>query len=206
MSKMNLAFAFSICCWCVFAGYTNNALAGGDSACSLPAGQYVFLGEDPAGAPQKTFRIDSNGAVHWHTSTGSTGETSMEQAGKPGENWISNKYPVIKWKGRMVQGGIRAVAELTTSFEYDTVKYQISLGKPRNSPFWHKNGIEGIFDAAAAQGLTVEFLDKDGFKLWEFRIPGKVLNLDKHQEVIEGRATAQMPEHLYSKTYDWRVR
>ncbi len=174
---------------------------------ALPEGQYLSPGTSQWKSSQNGFSINRSSPIRWIASNEAQSEinsTGTKDAGNENVNWQSHNYPVIKWKSRRVQGTLRAGAELITSYEYGMLKYQIILGKLKESSFLGLGTIERIYRAAATQGLVVSLLDKDGFMLAEFRIPGNVLLLD--EDIIEGRSATPLPEEFYSKVRDWRIR
>lgn len=173
----------------------------------VPEGQYLSPEAAPGKSSQKGFSLNSSSPIGWIASSEGASEingTGTQDAGNENINWQSHNYPVIKWKSRRVQGTLRAGAELITSCEYGMLKYQIILGKLKESSFLGLTTIEKIYRAAATQGLVVSLLDKDGFMLAEFRIPGNVLLLD--EDIIEGRSATPLPEEFYSRVRDWRIR
>lgn len=190
---------------CIIFAVCNSTFAQEQFSSTLPEGHYVYLGPIPGKLPQRPFTIDSTGAVHWDSVPESVVKAD-EPPSKPGENsdlnWESREYPVIKWKPVLVEGSFKAAARLTTTFEYGMVKYQILLGNQKGS--FLRGGAEGLYKSAAAQGLAVELLDKNGFKLGEFRIPGNALHLIENR--VQGRGTAVVLEELYSRAYGVNIR
>jgi len=165
----------------------------------LPPGQYQYLGRTGDSIP-KRFSVTPDGAIHWeeadsaHTA-GSSQKTSVEAA----EQY---DYPLVKWKGKRLQGSAKAIGWLTTTFDRGYLKYQLTLEVEGGLI---KSG-EGVIKAAIKSGLTVQLLDTNGFRLVDFVIPGYLIHETSKESVAEARGEIPIPEPLYQQARNITIR
>lgn len=168
------------------------------SRSDLPEGHYEFLGRIPGRLPPKRFVIESDGSITW----GESAETNGKSASAPATGAEKYEYPFIKWKGKRLLGSAKASGFLTTTYEAGLLKYQIQVQLDTG---WLKSA-GGVEKAMRRQGLTVELLDADGFKITEFVIPGNVLHEVQDESVMQGKGAVQFPEDLYRRAKDISIR
>lgn len=209
-------FSIALNCW---------AQPGAD----LPEGYYLYLGKDINDSVNKRLKITADGHIHWIPAE--TAEQDKEESGlfsrfrkktnggisQPEPNGqvskssgtnpdgsdlidsfiVENRYPFIKWRTVPVSGTYSddSVCQLTTTMEKmgviytERMKVSIVLAKlPRFPNF-----------------VQVHFLDKDGFKIFQFAIRGDCFHQIPGNDAIEAKETINCDENIYRKTKQYAV-
>lgn len=192
----------------VLAGYQSfvplSATAESDSKPDLPAGQYVYLGEDGSEKP-KNFKIKSNGEIVWQGSERSDGESKAngkslipklfgkKNASDEMSYIESFNYPVIKWKPVEVMG-----------LENGVVKLNTTLDKNGRSPDQLRFTLEAQLPYVQ-NNLLIKLMDKDGFKVYQFVVPARLLSPVGKDGRYEAQDTVRCDEQVYRQVRSYSV-
>lgn len=203
--------------------------AKAQSGTDLPEGYYLYLGKDEKDSLNKRLKITADGQIHWmsvdgvgmdkeegglfsrfkrksisangqaeQTGQGSVSAGSKSDGADSTDSYIAeNRYPFIKWRTVPVSGSFseESACQLTTTMEKigviytERMKVSIVIAKLPRFP----------------NAVQVHFLDKDGFKIFQFAIRGDCFHHIPGNDAIEAKETISCDENIYRKVKQYAV-
>ena len=197
-----------------------------DDQGSLPPGFYIFLGMQPGRSAPRAFTLNSAGNVVWQDTSRLPDDKPLsfdQPAAKPaprkaGINTLTNTqfeeyaYPIIKWKAKPVSGIPKAIAQLSTTFELNELKFKLTLFRPQTATetkqtYGAASGIQETSSSLVVPSMiTVSLLDQNGFKLTDFSINQRQWEQIPGTSILEARDKINCDELNYRRAKDYSVK
>lgn len=194
---------------------------------SLQPGYYIYLGMQPGRNAPKAFTLNSAGTVVWQDSNRLPDDKPLSfdsspppksTGRKPGVNTLTNtqyeeyNYPIIKWKPKPVSSIPKAIAQLSTTYEVNELKFKITLFRPATTsettkPYGAGQGIQETSSSIVIPNtVTVSLLDQNGFKLTDFIVNQQQWERIPGTSILEARDKINCDELNYRRARDYSVK